>query len=114
MRNELARGFHSVQVSCSSLSSSLHSREGGAALALEREKALRLQLEQQLREHVGEMMNLQTRTDAERTGLSLRWVVGLGRLAGSRLMSKSAKTSYCVTFQVVRLAERERETEGTS
>lgn len=83
MRNELARGFHSVQVSCSSLSGALHSREGGVALALEREKSLRLQLEQQLREHVGEMMSLQTRTDAERSGLSLRCVFGLGHLAGS-------------------------------
>lgn len=83
MRNDLARGFHSVQVSCSSLSSALHSREGGASLALEQEKSLRLQLEQQLREHVGEMMNLQTRTDAERSGLSLRWVFGLRHLAGA-------------------------------
>ncbi|CAG06853.1 unnamed protein product, partial [Tetraodon nigroviridis] len=56
------------KVSCSSLSS----REGGAALALEREKSLRLQLEQQLREHVGQVINLQTRMDAERSGLSLR------------------------------------------
>lgn len=109
MRNELARGFHSVQVSCSSVSSALHSREGGAALALEREKSLRLQLEQQLRERVGEMMNLQTRTDAERSGLSLRWV-SLGR----SLVRKSAKDSYCPNFQIVRLAERERETEGTN
>lgn len=83
MRGELARGFHSVQVSCSGLSSALHSREAGAALALEREKSLRLQLEQQLREHVGEAMGLQTRADAERSGLSLRWVSGLGRLAKS-------------------------------
>lgn len=82
MRSELARGFHSVQVSCSSLSSALHSREGGAALVLEGEKSLRLQLEQQLRERVGEMMSLQTRTDVERSGLSLRWAFGLGRLAG--------------------------------
>lgn len=77
MRSELARGFHSVQVSCSSLTSALQNREGGAALALEQEKSLRLQLEQQLRERVGEMVNLQTRVDAERSGLSLRW-----RLAG--------------------------------
>ncbi|TNM88881.1 hypothetical protein fugu_005135 [Takifugu bimaculatus] len=72
MRNELARTCHSVQVSCSSLSSVLHSREGGAVLALEREKSLRLQLEQQLRERVGEMMNFQTKADAEKSGLSLR------------------------------------------
>lgn len=88
MRNELARGFHSVQVSCSTVSSALHSREGVTALALEQEKSLRLQLEQQLREHVGETMSLQTRTDAERSGLSLRWV-SLDR----SLMSKSASES---------------------
>lgn len=34
---------------------------------------MRLQLEQQLRERVGEMMNFQTKTDAERSGLSLRF-----------------------------------------
>uniref|UniRef100_A0A8C7KRB4 Rootletin-like n=1 Tax=Oncorhynchus kisutch TaxID=8019 RepID=A0A8C7KRB4_ONCKI len=66
MRNELARASHSVQSSCSGLSSTLRSREGGAALALEREVALRGQLELQLRERVAEMMSLQTRTDAER------------------------------------------------
>ena len=72
MRNELARVSHSTQVSCSSLSAALHSREGGAALALEREKALRVQLEQQLRERVAEMMHFQTRTDAERSELNIR------------------------------------------
>lgn len=72
MRNELARSSHSVQVSCSSLSTALHSQQGGAALALEREKSLRLQLEQQLRARVGDMMNLQTRTDAERSELNVR------------------------------------------
>ena len=74
MRTELARVSHSTQVSCSGLSATLHSREGGAALALEREKALRVQLEQQLRERVSEMMNLQTRTDAERSELNIRSV----------------------------------------
>lgn len=75
MRNELARASHSAQVSCSSLSATLHSQEGGAALALEREKALRVQLEHQLRERVVEMMNLQTRTDAERSELNVRSVI---------------------------------------
>lgn len=75
MRNELARASHSAQVSCSSLSTTLHSLEGGAALALEREKALRVQLEHQLRERVVEMMNLQTRTDAERSELNVRSVM---------------------------------------
>uniref|UniRef100_A0A8C8DBX3 Rootletin-like coiled-coil domain-containing protein n=1 Tax=Oncorhynchus tshawytscha TaxID=74940 RepID=A0A8C8DBX3_ONCTS len=72
MRNELARASHSVQSSCSGLSSTLRSREGGAALALEREVALRGQLELQLRERVAEMMSLQTRTDAERAELNAR------------------------------------------
>lgn len=74
MRNELARASHSAQVSCTGLSASLHSREGGAAMAMEQEKALRVQLEQQLRERVAEMMNLQTRTDAERSELNIRLV----------------------------------------
>lgn len=74
MRNDLARVSHTAQVSCSGLSATLHSREGGAALTLEREKALRVQLEQQLRERVAEMMNLQTRTDAERSELNVRSV----------------------------------------
>lgn len=72
MRNELARSSHSVQVSCSSLSAALHSQQGGATLALEREKSLRLELEQQLRARVADMMNLQTRTDAERSELNVR------------------------------------------
>ncbi|KAG7483363.1 hypothetical protein JOB18_046615 [Solea senegalensis] len=72
MRNELSRVSHSAQVSCASLSTALHSREGGAALVLEREKALRVQLEQQLRERVTEMMRLQATTDTERSELSAR------------------------------------------
>ena len=72
MRNELARASHSAQVSCAGLSATLHGREGGAPL--EREKALRVQLEQQLRERVAEMMNFQTRTDAERSELNVRSV----------------------------------------
>lgn len=72
MRNELARSSHSVQVSCSSLSAALHSQQGGAALALEREKSLRLELEQQLRARMADMMNIQTRTDAERSELNVR------------------------------------------
>lgn len=82
MRNELARMSHSAQVSCAGLSTTLHSREGGAALALEREKALRVQLEQQLRERVAEMMNLQTRTDAERSELNVRSVTVFGSFIG--------------------------------
>lgn len=82
MRNELARMSHSAQVSCAGLSTTLHSREGGAALALEREKALRVQLEQQLRERVAEMMNLQTRTDAERSELNVRSVTVFGSFTG--------------------------------
>ncbi|KAJ4919581.1 hypothetical protein JOQ06_027663, partial [Pogonophryne albipinna] len=72
MRNEMSRASHSAQVSCAGLSSTLNTREGGAALNLEREKALRVQLEQQLRERVSEMMNLQTRTDTERSELNIR------------------------------------------
>lgn len=72
MRNELAQASHSAQVSCAGLSVTLNTREGGVALALESEKALRVQLERQLRERVSEMMNLQARTDAERSELNLR------------------------------------------
>lgn len=74
MRNDLARMSHSAQVSCASLSAALDERTGGAALALEREKALRVQLEQQLRDRVVEMMNFQSRSDAERSELSIRSV----------------------------------------
>ena len=85
MRNELARMSHSAQVSCTGLSAVMHTREGGAALALEREKALRVQLQQQLRDHVSETMNLQTRTDAERSELSVRSVNVWSAPAGLRL-----------------------------
>uniref|UniRef100_A0A3Q3N396 Ciliary rootlet coiled-coil, rootletin n=1 Tax=Labrus bergylta TaxID=56723 RepID=A0A3Q3N396_9LABR len=72
MRNELSRASHSAQVYCADVSAALLSQEGGAALALEREKALRVQLEEQLRERVSEMINLQTRTDSERVELNVR------------------------------------------
>lgn len=74
MRNELARASHSSLMSCAGVSTVLQSREGGAAVALEKEKSLRAQLEQQLREQVAEMMNLQTRTDSERSELNTRSV----------------------------------------
>lgn len=89
MRNELARAAHSAQVSCTGLSATMHSREGGAALAVEREKALRVQLEQQLRERVAEMMNLQTRTDAERSELNVRSVTVWTSLTASSLSSQT-------------------------
>lgn len=65
MRNELARTSHSAQVSWAGLCATLQSREGGAVVALEQEKALRVQLEQQLRGRVAEMMSFQSRMDAE-------------------------------------------------
>lgn len=74
MRNDLARMSHSTQVSCASLSAALDERAGGAALALEQEKALRVQLQQQLRDRVVEMMNFQSKLDAERSELSVRSV----------------------------------------
>lgn len=74
MRGELVRMSHSVQVSCAGLSAVLRSQEAGTALALEQERALRVQLEQQLRGQVKETMNLQSRADAERSELSLRSV----------------------------------------
>lgn len=72
MRNELARTSHSAQVSWAGLCATLQSREGGAVLALEQEKALRVQLEQQLRGRVAEMMSFQSRMDAERSELNVR------------------------------------------
>lgn len=72
MRNDLARMAHSTQASCAGLSAALDGRAGGAAL--EQEKALRVQLEQQLRDRVVEMMNFQSRLDAERSELSVRSV----------------------------------------
>lgn len=77
MRSELSRASHSAQVSCAGLSATLYNREGGAALALEREKALRVQLELQLRERVTEMMSFQTRADTERSELNVRSVTVL-------------------------------------
>lgn len=74
MRNDMARMSHSARASCAGLSAALDGRAGGAALALEREKALRVQLEQQLRDRVVEMMNFQSRLDAERSELSVRSV----------------------------------------
>lgn len=78
MRTEMARVSHSAQVSCSGLYATMHSREGGAASMLEREKALRVRLEQQLRERVAEMMSYQTRTDVERSELAVRSVIVVG------------------------------------
>lgn len=114
MRNELARASHSAQVSCSSLSTTLHSLEGGTALALEREKALRVQLEHQLRERVVEMMNLQTRTDAERSELNVRSVMRSVVSLDTSSWTAAVMLLIVPTFQVVRLCERRRETEGSN
>lgn len=125
MRTELVRISHSAQVSCSGLSASIHSREGGAAVALEREKALRVQLEQQLRDRVSEMMNLQTRTDTERSELNLRSVpmwsfmdksLPEEHLPGPLSVYICGLISFfagcvCVNCQVVRFSTRNGETE---
>lgn len=72
MRNELSRASHSAQASCACAAASLHSREASSALVLERESAQRVQLEQQLRDRVAEMMALQTKHDTERVEFSSR------------------------------------------
>ncbi len=77
MRNELASAAQSVQLQCVSVCADLRSREDGSALLLERETAQRLQLEQQLRETVTEMMTLQTKSDSERAELNTRSVTAL-------------------------------------
>uniref|UniRef100_A0A8C7GH56 Ciliary rootlet coiled-coil, rootletin n=1 Tax=Oncorhynchus kisutch TaxID=8019 RepID=A0A8C7GH56_ONCKI len=97
MRNELVQTSHSIQSSCSGLSSTMHNREGGVALALEREVALRGQLELQLRERVAEMMSLQTRTDAERAELNARSGTELNTLL-SHWQSSSSLLYYNVTL----------------
>lgn len=94
MRNELARASHSAQVSCAGLSAALQGREGGAALALEREKALRLQLEQQLRERVAETMTLQTRADSERSELNVRSAASFGSPKGLMLIKAAFFDEY--------------------
>lgn len=100
MRNELSRVSHSAHVSCSGLSATLQGREGGTVLTLEREKALRVQLEQQLRERVAEMMTLQMRTDTERSELSLRSVCCQ--------LSHCGKTpTHCVIVHIVPIATME-------
>jgi len=63
MRDEMSRASHSVAGSCAGLSSTLHRRHDSAALALERDGALREQLERQLRERLAEVTDLQGRTE---------------------------------------------------
>lgn len=112
MRSELARTSHSAQVSCAGLSAALHSREGGAALTLEREKVLRVQLEQQLRERVSEMMNFQTRADAERSELNVRSLTLFNptELLLDKLLL-FVNDYYCVNYQIVRFRERRGKTQ---
>uniref|UniRef100_A0A671M418 Rootletin-like coiled-coil domain-containing protein n=1 Tax=Sinocyclocheilus anshuiensis TaxID=1608454 RepID=A0A671M418_9TELE len=64
----------SVQLQCVRVCADLRSREDGSSLLLERETAQRLQLEQQLRETVTEMMTLQAKSDSERAELNKRSV----------------------------------------
>ncbi|KAK6321426.1 hypothetical protein J4Q44_G00084020 [Coregonus suidteri] len=104
MRNELARTSHSIQSSCSGLSSTMRNREGGAALALEREVALRGQLELQLRERVAEMMSLQTRTDAERAKLNARRSDAVQE--GERLKGQTEERDRDMAFLTRRLEEQ--------
>ncbi|XP_016381838.1 rootletin-like [Sinocyclocheilus rhinocerous] len=72
VRNELASVAQSVQLQCVRVCADLRSREDGSTLLLERETAQRLQLEQQLRETVTEMMTLQAKSDSERAELNKR------------------------------------------
>lgn len=73
-RNELACAAQSVQLQCVSACAALRSRENGSAQLLERETGQRLQLEQQLRDTVTEMMTLQAKSDSERAELNTRCV----------------------------------------
>ncbi|KAG7251528.1 hypothetical protein CRUP_014964, partial [Coryphaenoides rupestris] len=70
MRDEMSRASHSVAGSCAGLSSTLHRRQDSAALALERDGALREQLERQLRERLAEVTDLQGRTEQLNARLS--------------------------------------------
>lgn len=63
-----------MQLQCVSACAALRSREDGSAQLLERETGQRLQLEQQLRETVTEMMTLQAKSDSERAELNTRSV----------------------------------------
>uniref|UniRef100_A0A672L071 Rootletin-like coiled-coil domain-containing protein n=1 Tax=Sinocyclocheilus grahami TaxID=75366 RepID=A0A672L071_SINGR len=74
VRNELASAAQSMQLQCVRVCADLRSREDGSTLLLERETAQRLQLEQQLRETVTEMMTLQAKSDSERAELNKRSV----------------------------------------
>lgn len=74
MRNEVACASQSVQLQCVSACAALRSREDGSALVLERETAQRLQLEQQLRETLTDMMSLQSKSDSDRAELNTRSV----------------------------------------
>uniref|UniRef100_A0A3B4BKW2 Rootletin-like coiled-coil domain-containing protein n=1 Tax=Pygocentrus nattereri TaxID=42514 RepID=A0A3B4BKW2_PYGNA len=63
---------HYVQLQCVGVCVAVRSREDGSALVLEREAAQRSALEQQLRDRVSEMMNLQAKSDSERAELNSR------------------------------------------
>lgn len=74
MQAEAARTARRLHTACLNLNSNLQLSASSAAGALERQALQGAWLEQQLRDKVREMLQLQGRWDTEKVALQTRWV----------------------------------------
>lgn len=72
VRNELAKASRSAHASCLNLGANLRASESSSALALDKQSARQAQLEEQLRDKVRDMIQMQARCDTEKAELNAR------------------------------------------
>lgn len=76
LSSELSRSSRTVHATCLNLSSRLRLLEGGASAAVEKQALLTAQLEEQLKDKVRDVIQLQVRCDTEKADLTSRWAWG--------------------------------------
>lgn len=72
LSHELSRSSRTAQAACLNLGSNVRLSESSAGAALEKQVLLTAQLEEQLKEKVRDMIQLQVRCDLEKAELSSR------------------------------------------
>ena len=72
VRAEMTRSARNLHSACLNLTSNMRTNETSSVVHLEKERSERVQLEQQLRDKVKELLDLQARFDADKTELNSR------------------------------------------
>lgn len=73
LSHELSHSSHTVHTACLTLNRNLRLSESSASVALEQQTLLTAQLEEQLKDKVRDMIQLQVRCDMEKAELSSRY-----------------------------------------